>query len=766
MNLVSRFAVHLVLISSTAGCMDVNVHGWRPDPLRLETPYTRDVRPDAALPEYPRPQMVRTKWQNLNGLWRHVVTAGTDPKPQLWASDILVPYPIESALSGVQRQVGPDEAIWYQRTFDTPADWSGDRVLLHFGAVDWDATVWVNDHEVAHHQGGYDPFSADITDALNTKGSQTLTVRVTDPTDSSTQPRGKQILQPNGIWYTPTTGIWQTVWLEPVPQTSIRRVRLEPVFDPTAPNQWSLKVNTETAGSQPGDTLELWVNDSHVTDASGPMLCAQGAHSLAMSGAPTLWSPDSPHLYPASVRIVRDGHTIDSVATYFAVRSITLGKDDRNRPNILLNGKPIFMLGLLDQGFWPDGIYTAPTDEALRSDIERMKDLGFNTLRKHVKVEPQRWYYWCDKLGMLVWQDMPSGDKYIGPNDPDLVRGDASATIYRRELSAMIESLRIHPSIVVWVPFNEGWGQFETATTADWITSTDPSRLVDPASGWTIPPAEVGDFHDIHVYPGPSAPPTEKRRAAVLGEFGGLGLPVEGHTWQDKGSWGYVSYENRDELTSAYVNLISQIPMLRSMQGLCAAIYTQVSDVEIEVNGLLTYDRRVLKLNADRVREVNQRALAELPVVRAVLPTAADRDDIDCRYTTTAPPEGWRDHKFDDSTWKSGSAGFGTNGTPGAIVRTEWSSSDLWLRRHAIIPRIALSDPQLLVHHDEDCEIYVNGVLAASLTGYTTSYKIVKFSPDAARIIRAGGPVTLAAHCRQTGGGQYLDFGVVDVQPR
>lgn len=761
-----RCVLQLLLLSTTAGCVNTNVHGWRSDPLRLETPYTRDVRPDAPLPEYPRPQMVRDRWQNLNGLWRHAVTAATDPKPQLWASDILVPYPIESALSGVQRQVGSDEAIWYQRTFAIPADWSGDRVLLHFGAVDWDATVWVNDHEVARHQGGYDPFSADVTDAINADGVQTLTVRVTDPTDSSTQPRGKQVMQPNGIWYTPTTGIWQTVWLEPAPETSIRSVRLEPIFDPSAPHQWSLEVNADTVGSQPGDALDIWVNGSRVTDPSGPMMCSQSPHSIAMSGAPILWSPDAPHLYTASVRIVRSGRTIDSIETYFAVRSITLGKDEQSRPNILLNGRPVFMLGLLDQGFWPDGVYTAPTDEALRSDIERMKALGFNTLRKHVKVEPQRWYYWCDKLGMLVWQDMPSGDKYIGPNDPDLVRTDASATIYRRELSAMIAALRVHPSIVVWVPFNEGWGQFQTAAVAQWIKTTDPSRLVDPASGWTIPPAEVGDLHDIHEYPGPAAPNLENRRAAVLGEFGGLGLPVEGHTWQDKGSWGYVSYKNCDELTSAYVNLISQIPMLRSMQGLCAAIYTQVSDVEIEVNGLLTYDRSVLKVNAAKVREVNRRALANPPVVRTVLPAAPDRDDVVCRFTTAAPRDGWRDRDFDDSTWDSGPAGFGTEGTPGATVRTHWNSSDLWLRRNAIIPRIALSDPQLLVHHDEDCEIYVNGVLAASLTGYTTSYQLVKLSPDAARIIRAGGPVTFAAHCRQTGGGQYLDFGLVDVRSR
>jgi len=572
--------------------------GYKPADGPLLTRWAKDVSAENALPEYPRPQMVRTEWLNLNGLWDYAIK----PKDQAalareeFDGQILVPYPVESALSGVMKPVGPDNRLWYRRTFEIPKKWKDKRVLLHFGAVDWDATVWVNGKKLGNHRGGYDPFSFDITDALTKSGKQEIVLSVWDPTDTGTQPRGKQVRKPGGIWYTAVTGIWQTVWLEPVPKTYVESLSIVPDID-----KGEVQITANVVGDSAGTGLAAKVAGKGFAGAAASS--AGNKLTIKIPDA-RLWSPEAPYLYDATVSVGSDDEPIDSVKSYFGMRKISLGKDDGGILRLCLNNKPLFQYGPLDQGWWPDGLYTAPTDEALRYDIEVLKKLGCNMLRKHVKIEPDRLYYWCDKLGLMVWQDMPSGDKYIGGNDPDIQRSPESAAQFEAELKAMISTFYNHPCIIMWVPYNEGWGQWDTPRIVNLIKELDSTRLVNNASGWSD--RGVGDVHDVHSYPGPAAPPVEDKRAAVLGEFGGLGLPVEGHTWQAEKNWGYRSYTNANELTDAYAALIKKLHPLTGAPGLAAAVYTQTTDVEVEVNGLMTYDRAMIKMDAERVAAANK----------------------------------------------------------------------------------------------------------------------------------------------------------------
>ena len=744
----------MLIISGTLYCHGQYGHGqWQPADGPLMTRWAKEVSPENAHPEYPRPQMVRGAWLNLNGLWECAVAGREAEWPEEFDQRILVPFPIESALSGVMKKVGSDSRLWYRRTFKVPADWPSGKVLLHFEAVDWDATVWLNGQELGGHRGGYDPFTFDITKALKPGAEQQLVLSVWDPTNDGTQPRGKQVKEPKGIWYTSVTGIWQTVWLEPVPAASIGALEMVPDVD-----AGTLRLSVSTSGAEKGDTIRAITKaGDHVFVSSiGPA----GQPLEVKLKEPKLWSPDSPFLYDLKVELVRDGRALDSVDSYFGMRKIALGKDRDGITRIMLNGEFLFQYGPLDQGWWPDGLYTAPTDEALRYDLEVLKDLGCNMLRKHVKVEPRRLYYWCDKLGLLVWQDMPNGDRHIGRDKADLDRSKESAQQFELELRRVIDNLRNHPSIVIWVPFNEGWGQYDTGRIADWIKNHDPSRLVNQASGWAD--RGVGDVNDIHRYPGPSRPEPEEDRAIVLGEFGGLGLPLEGHTWQAEKNWGYRSYETRDELTEAYLSLMHHLhPMIG--EGLSAAVYTQTSDVEIEVNGLMTYDRAVVKMDAGRLAEAHRRLHGPPPVVSQVVPTSREQAQS-WRYRTTEPDEGWQRPGHDDSSWQEGPGGFGTKSTPGAIVRTEWKSSVIWLRRSFTLDDADLNEPFLLVHHDEDAQVYINGLLVAEFTGYTSDYVLMHAGDKLAAALKPGKNV-LAVHCRQTRGGQYIDVGISDVKP-
>ena len=577
--IVKSIAV-LLAYSITYG---VTAAGWKPAENPLMTRWAKDVKPAKAHPEYPRPQMERKEWQNLNGLWDFEIMANDDGRPQEYSKKILVPFCVESALSGVKGAITERDRMWYRREFTIPSGWKEKRVLLHFGAVDWDTTVYVNGKEVERHKGGYDPFVIDITDVLKEQGEQELVVSVWDPGNRGGQPVGKQALlpgtPPSGIFYTRVSGIWRTVWLEAVAQTWIKSFKAIPDID-----KGELTVKVDAGGTEADKAVISAVafdGKKKIAEASGP---AGEALTLQIPDA-KLWTPDTPFLYDLTLTLTdKVPGAKDQVGSYFGMRKISLGKDESGITRLMLNNTFVFQVGPLDQGYWPDGLYTAPTDEALKFDLDMTKKYGFNMIRKHVKVEPERWYYWCDKLGILVWQDMPSGNNPT----PELKRN------YETELSRMISTLYNHPCIVMWVPFNEGWGQFDTERIVDEIKKQDSTRLVDNASGWVD--KKVGDVMDIHSYPGPASPRPEENRAAVLGEFGGLGFNAPGHTWAKTG-WGYALLDSEEALNERYEGLYRRLHELIKKPGLSAAVYTQTTDIEAENNGLMSYDRELIKIN-------------------------------------------------------------------------------------------------------------------------------------------------------------------------
>ncbi len=582
---------------------------WKPAGDKIKTDWATQIDPENVLPEYPRPIMERSEWKNLNGLWNYAVIDKGAALPQNFESEILVPFAIESSLSGVGRTLGEQAELVYRRDFTTPSQWRGQRVLLHFGAVDWKADVWVNDVKVGSHTGGFTPFSFDITAALNANGKNTLTVKVWDPTDKGPQPRGKQVSRPEGIWYTPVSGIWQTVWLEPVPQRYIENLRITPDID-----NHRLTVEVQTSDPAASDLLEVAVYDGETLVASGKSINGQPVE-VAMPADAKLWSPDSPNLYDLKVSL-RDGKkVIDAVDSYAAMRKFSTARDKDGIVRLELNNEPLFQYGPLDQGWWPDGLYTAPTDEALLYDIQKTKDFGFNMIRKHIKVEPARWYTYCDRLGIIVWQDMPSGDrnpewqnrKYF--EGTELTRTPESEATYRKEWKEIMDCLYSYPCIGTWIPFNEAWGQFKTVEIAKWTKQYDPTRLVNPASGGNH--YTCGDMLDLHNYPAPEMYLYDAQRATVLGEYGGIGLVLKDHLWEPDRNWGYVQFNSSKEATDEYVKYADMLLQLVK-RGFSAAVYTQTTDVEVEVNGLMTYDRKVIKLDEKRVSEINRRICKSL----------------------------------------------------------------------------------------------------------------------------------------------------------
>ena len=558
------------------------------------------------LQEYPRPQLVRESFYPLNGLWDYAITA-SDACPGAWDGQILVPFSPEAPLSGVGKTLRPGQVLWYRRPLPLKNQ-AGMRTLLHFGAVDWKADVWVNDVKVGSHTGGYVPFSFDITQALKA-GDNKLTVRVWDPTDRGYQPRGKQVCNPDGIWYTPVSGIWQTVWLEPVAPMHIENLRILPNVD----------ANTVTVTVQKSVECPAMMAEVKVLDGGKLVATARGINNepveVRMPADVKLWSPDSPFLYDLEVTIYKDGKPVDSVKSYAAMRKISTKRDDNGIVRMQLNNKDLFQFGPLDQGWWPDGLYTAPSYEAMIFDIDKTKEWGFNMIRKHIKVEPAAWYTYCDRKGIIVWQDMPSGDRnpewqmhqyFTGT---ELKRSAESEACYRKEWKEIMDFLYSYPCICTWVPFNEAWGQFKAPEIAEWTKQYDPSRLVNPASGGNF--YHCGDIVDLHNYPGPRMYLYDGERANVLGEYGGIGLALEGHLWQPDRNWGYVQFKNSKEVTDEYVKFGHEL-LKYIKQGFTAAVYTQTTDVEIEVNGVMTYDRKVMKMDEKRLRKMNDEIVNSL----------------------------------------------------------------------------------------------------------------------------------------------------------
>ena len=581
--------------------------------VNLRSQWADDVDQELPLPEYPRPQLVREQWVNLNGKWDACVHS-PEVEPDFFAS-ILVPFPLGSTLSGFDHILQPEEILTMRTYFESPLSEGPERLRLHFGAVDWACEIWINDVAVGSHTGGFDPFYIDITDALTSDSSQKLVIAITDPTDTGTQPLGKQTLTPFAIQYTAVAGIWQTVWLEPVPHSCIERVYTE-----TAITAGTVTVNCDLSNTKSGTQVNVRAFDGETLVSQGSELVVDDSVSVLLYFDDLhLWCPSDPFLYDLVIELTdANGDVLDRADSYCGAREVSCEPDDAGHMRLYLNGSPIFHLGLLDQGWWPDGLLTAPTDEALKFDIEATLKMGFNTIRKHVKVEPARWYWHADRLGVLVWQDMPStvfnmvefGKQLKEGTKPEEMEWESISPGkdpegFRSELDAMLHALQLFPSIVVWVPFNEAWGQHDTNGTLTHVMRSDPTRLVDGPSGWTD--MGLGHMRDHHLYQdAEQLPEAESGRATVYGEFGGISLYIDGHLMFEKG-WGYTKTESVEDFLTSYEELLAAIGSLIP-EGLAGAIYTQTTDVESEINGLLTYDREY-KARPEKIRSIHERIL-------------------------------------------------------------------------------------------------------------------------------------------------------------
>ena len=622
-----KIITSLAAILAVAGTL--SAQQWAPAGDRIKTKWAEEVSPTNAHPEYPRPQMVRSEWQSLNGLWDYAITPKSEPRPVKFDGKILVPFAVESSLSGVGRKVTPDDALWYRTTFTVPSAWKGRRLMLNFDAVDWKTVVYVNDIQIGSHTGGYTHFSFDVTPYLKS-GANSLVLKVEDATDNDFQPRGKQVSKPSGIWYTAVSGIWQSVWMEPVAPAHVTDYNVV-----SSIKEKAINVTVDAEGVQEGDVIKVFLLNGGIgystETANAAKPATDGLYAVLASGMtvpggtvtlnvrdPKLWSPDSPYLYGLDIQILRNGKVIDRVASYTAMREVGAYRKNSNTKLMGLNGEGLFQLGPLDQGWWPDGLYTAPTDEALKFDIQKTKDFGFNMIRKHIKVEPDRWFYYCDQIGIIVWQDMPSfgvskkwGMYYYGEGEDFPATPEAKANYYK-EWTEIINQVKKFQCIAVWVPFNEAWSQFDTKDVVAYTKKLDPTRLVNQSSGGNWEEG-VGDILDNHHYPYPAFRMWDKNMINVLGEYGGIGLPVEGHLWQADKNWGYVQYKNGDEVLAEYASFAEQLKQLIK-QGCSAAVYTQTTDVEIEINGLMTYDRKVIKMDEKKLRAVNEGIIKSMPL--------------------------------------------------------------------------------------------------------------------------------------------------------
>ena len=790
---MKRVLLYLCMLTATMTLLSETAKAdWQMKPVTIKTRWADKVTPTNVLPEYPRPQLVRVSavssaaskgfndttsgtadvmpmatdmaggidawrtrfmekgsaeagWLNLNGVWDFTQTSS------LWSAlptngwqEILVPFCTESALSGIKQQI---RNMAYRRTFTVPTSWSGKRVKLNFGAVDWKCSVWVDGDSVGAHQGGYDPFSLDITSKVKPGTEQTLVVRVYDPSDADSNPRGKQVSRPGGIFYTSCSGIWQTVWMEAVATTYISDLRIIPDVD-----KEQITVTVTARGDNAANAnvqLKALHGATEVSQVEG----SAGTPLVLPISKPDLWSPDHPFLYDLQITLTDDQGNTDQVISYFGMRKVNLAPWGTNRWQIHLNNKFLFHMGCLDQGYWPESNLTPPSEAALLNDIVTMKKIGLNMVRKHITVEPLRWYYWCDRLGLMVWQDMP-GMNY-GGSYKDIPNNSAYFT---QELLAMLDNLKNVPSIVTWVLFNEAGGQHETASYVNLVKNYDETRLVDEASGWTL--YGNGDIKDIHSYPAPSYSSSETQATAV-GEYGGVQMAIDGHMWSSKGGvYGYV--DNAAQYDSTYAAYTEMLFQSKVKSGLSAAVYTQITDVESELNGIMTYDR-LFKTDTMNLYRANRHVIEDYGDDYLYVMPSADVLPTTWRYTTTEPEEGWDTQSdFDDSKWKIGKSGFGMPGFDNMVVNTRWNSGDIWLRCHLPlnITEEQLKKLRLKLYHDEDCQIYVNGTRIVNVSGYTQAYTTLQLPANVRTAFNPQGDNTIAVHVKQTTGGQFFDMGL------
>ena len=764
----------LLFVVSSVAALACAAYTQAPAPVK--TPWGEKVTPENAWRGYPRPQMVRGNWTNLNGLWQYAVTKDAPGCPTKWDGEILVPFVIESSLSGVGRLVEPSETLWYKRSFDADVK-TGERLLLHFEQADFRAMVYVNGRELCvPHEGGQMPFSYDVTDFVK-KGANELVVAIWDPTASFIGSFGKQSFKPRGCFYTRSSGLGGTVWLETVPQEHIAGYEVTPDID-----AGTVRFEFNVAG---GGFTKPEVAISVQCDGGNAVVTTKdGVAVVNMPAGFKLWSPESPALYDFTAVC-----GADKVKGYFGMRKIEVKRDANGVLRIFFNNKPRFIIGTLDQGWWPDGLLTPPSDDAMAYDIKKLKEMGYDMMRKHIKVEPRRYYYLCDKLGIMVMQDMPSGS------------GDRTQRygFYRRELKEMIDHLYNVPSIVSWIPYNESWGQpgeFLTHATLVWTQKYDPSRIVDGPSGWNDyeggkkhgkttshkptgveEAADLVDRHDYGHRPGMFA--VNSRRASFLGEFGGIGCRVDGHLWTDK-AWGYGGTgkdTDRKAVQDKFVSLMDHVAGL-AMNGLSGSVYTQTTDVEGEINGLITYDRKVVKFDEKALSEVHDRVRSAFEIgvqqrETKVLAKKLDADPLAWAWTTAAPAKGWEQPGFDDSAWARSAGGFGSafilKDHPHAKSATKWETPEIWLRRHFTYTKQTgeILQATLDMFHDEDADVYLNGELILSVKGYNTNWMSFPVPKEKFAAAVKEGDNVLAVKVVQKVGGQFIDVGLsVDVQRR